>query len=318
MHSHAKYGQNQYQYAPPPPRVKWTLDVGVPSELKEKSTNIHKKKQNEPDSSKAKGVNSTTTLIKKPRHKFGTPSPTSESSSDELSSIWGRVPAYTTHTKLFITRGKAAPQAQRSWQSLPMFTVPKEAPKQQKKQKVIRTSRADSDSATATSEPPNHEIIRKDDGVSVRTARKKETKSANQTPSASVLDEASNVAPPPSPTVSSPDKPQSPATPFLTAPTDKILPVVIHYNFEGDPTRLNKEFHSKYQPIGFSTYRVKSGIVCQTSAYKDYLNTFNAVVDLSRFNNSCLKSPASTLVDLTFQSRALRSFSLNQLRNLSL
>ena len=50
----------------------------------------------------------------------------------------------------------------------------------------------------------------------------------------------------------------------------------------------------------------------------DYINTFTAIVDLSRFNNSCLKSPASTLVDLTFQSRALRSFSLNQLRNLSL
>ena len=48
------------------------------------------------------------------------------------------------------------------------------------------------------------------------------------------------------------------------------------------------------------------------------LNTFTAIVDLGRFNNSCLKSPASTLVDLTFQSRALRSFSLNQLRNLSL
>ena len=48
------------------------------------------------------------------------------------------------------------------------------------------------------------------------------------------------------------------------------------------------------------------------------LNTFTAIVDLSRFNNSCLKSPASNLVDLTFQSRALRSFSLNQLRNLSL
>ena len=47
-------------------------------------------------------------------------------------------------------------------------------------------------------------------------------------------------------------------------------------------------------------------------------NTFTAIVDLSLFNNSCLKSPASTLVDLTFQSRALRSFSLNQLRNLSL
>ena len=50
----------------------------------------------------------------------------------------------------------------------------------------------------------------------------------------------------------------------------------------------------------------------------EFLNTFTAIVDLSRFNNSCLKSPASTLVDLTFQSRALRSFSLNQLRNLSL
>ena len=47
-------------------------------------------------------------------------------------------------------------------------------------------------------------------------------------------------------------------------------------------------------------------------------NTFTAIVDLNRFNNSCLKSPTSTLVDLTFQSRALRSFSLNQLHNLSL
>ena len=42
-----------------------------------------------------------------------------------------------------------------------------------------------------------------------------------------------------------------------------------------------------------------------------YLNT-------QGLNNSCLKSPASTLVDLNFQSRTLRSFSLNQLRNLSL
>ena len=49
-----------------------------------------------------------------------------------------------------------------------------------------------------------------------------------------------------------------------------------------------------------------------------HINTFTAIVDLSRFNNSCLKSPAATLVDLTFQSRVLRSFSLNQLRNLSL
>ena len=50
-----------------------------------------------------------------------------------------------------------------------------------------------------------------------------------------------------------------------------------------------------------------------------FLNTFAAsYLNTQGLNNSCLKSPASNLVDLTFQSRALRSFSLNQLRNLSL
>ena len=50
------------------------------------------------------------------------------------------------------------------------------------------------------------------------------------------------------------------------------------------------------------------------------VNTFTAsYLNTQGLNNSCLKSPASTLVDhVTFQSRALRSFSLNQLRNLSL
>ena len=50
-----------------------------------------------------------------------------------------------------------------------------------------------------------------------------------------------------------------------------------------------------------------------------HINTFAAsYLNTQGLNNSCLKSPASTLVDLTFQSRALRSFSLNQLRNQSL
>ena len=49
------------------------------------------------------------------------------------------------------------------------------------------------------------------------------------------------------------------------------------------------------------------------------INTFAAsYLNTQGFNNSCLKSPASTVVDLTFQSLALRSFNLNQLRNLSL
>ena len=57
--------------------------------------------------------------------------------------------------------------------------------------------------------------------------------------------------------------------------------------------------------------------VSLTSCYN--LNTFAAsYLNTQGLNNSCLKSPASTVVDLTFQSHALRSFSLNQLCNLSL
>ena len=48
-------------------------------------------------------------------------------------------------------------------------------------------------------------------------------------------------------------------------------------------------------------------LISQLVELQNNINTFTAIVDLSRFNNSCLKSPASTLVDLTFQSRALRS-----------
>jgi len=45
------------------------------------------------------------------------------------------------------------------------------------------------------------------------------------------------------------------------------------------------------------------------------LNTFTAIVDLHRFNNSCLKWPVSRLVNLIYQSC---SFSFNQLYDLSL
>ena len=58
---------------------------------------------------------------------------------------------------------------------------------------------------------------------------------------------------------------------------------------------------------------------CWISEAITQINTFAAsYLNTQGLKNSCLKSPASTLVDLTFQSRALRSFSLNQLRNLSL
>ena len=56
----------------------------------------------------------------------------------------------------------------------------------------------------------------------------------------------------------------------------------------------------------------------QTNHTRWCINTFAAsYLNTQGLNNSCLKSPASTLVDLTFQSRVLRSFSLNQLCNLS-
>ena len=55
------------------------------------------------------------------------------------------------------------------------------------------------------------------------------------------------------------------------------------------------------------------------NSIQEEINTFAAsYLNTQGLNNSFLKSPASTLVDLTFQSRTLRSFSLNQLRNLSL
>jgi hypothetical protein len=41
--------------------------------------------------------------------------------------------------------------------------------------------------------------------------------------------------------------------------------------------------------------------------YLGHFNTFTAKIDHSRFNNSCLRLPVSTLVDLIFQSH---SFSL--------
>jgi hypothetical protein len=37
-------------------------------------------------------------------------------------------------------------------------------------------------------------------------------------------------------------------------------------------TRLNKDFHFKFQPLGFTAHRIKYGMACETSTYKDYLN----------------------------------------------
>ena len=83
-------------------------------------------------------------------------------------------------------------------------------------------------------------------------------------------------------------------------------------------TKVEETIHKTIQKLYKNTDFTEQKTKIQNIKHKNYINTFTATVDLSRFNNSCLKSPASTLVDLNFQSRALRSFSLNQLRNLSL
>ena len=70
-------------------------------------------------------------------------------------------------------------------------------------------------------------------------------------------------------------------------------------------------FHDTFEERHFETVQCKYTQRLLNTFAASYLNT-------QGLKNSCLKSPASTLVDLTFQSRALRSFSLNQLRNLSL
>jgi hypothetical protein len=71
-------------------------------------------------------------------------------------------------------------------------------------------------------------------------------------------------------------------------------PIVIHHHFEGDMTKPNKDFHAKFQPLDFTTYKIKSGIACQSTTYKDYHNLQSFLKDnkdqfnLNRTNDSKL------------------------------
>jgi len=96
-------------------------------------------------------------------------------------------------------------------------------------------------------------------------------------------------------------------TPAVT-PSDLLSHFTVQYRFKN--RRSYKSFTLGDVVINLS----------QTKClHFEFINTFAAsYLNTQGLNNSCLKSPASTLVDLIFQSRALRSFSLNQLCNLSL
>jgi hypothetical protein len=83
-----------------PPGVKRVLDVGGPPSSKTNTTETRNQKQTVSNYLKEKHVTTSTLSHKTPKHKLKTPRITvdeqsplsSESSSDELSSIWGQAP----------------------------------------------------------------------------------------------------------------------------------------------------------------------------------------------------------------------------------
>jgi hypothetical protein len=135
---------------------------------------------------------------------------------------------------------------------------------------TIQGAQEHTSSAGAPAEQPSLNVIEEDDDFTVITHKQKCRKpNGAVTNSEAAINTALPSTPIPETQVSgnSPHKNQ-----FLTAPREKSPPMVIHHHFEGDMTRLNKDFHSQFQPIGFTTYRIKAGIACQASTYQDYIN----------------------------------------------
>lgn len=55
-------------------------------------------------------------------------------------------------------------------------------------------------------------------------------------------------------------------------PSIAFTSMIILHHFEGDMTNINKDFHSKFQPLSFTTYQIKSCMACQTSTFSDCVN----------------------------------------------
>jgi hypothetical protein len=94
-------------------------------------------------------------------------------------------------------------------------------------------------SARASSEPPNLDEIAEDNHFTVITSRKKQRKMKIKP---TITDTANNKVLPSS---STPENkvsvnPEHKDNQFITAPRQKIRPVVIHRHFQSDMTRLNK------------------------------------------------------------------------------
>jgi hypothetical protein len=118
-------------------------------------------------------------------------------------------------------------------------------------------------SARTSSEPSNlYEIVEDSDFTAI-TTRKEQCKTKIKP---TITDTAINTALASSPALEShiPGSSEHNKNQFATASRQKIPPVVIDHHFQGDMTRLNKDFHSKFQPIGFTTHTIKAGIARQT------------------------------------------------------
>ena len=274
-----------------PPGVKRILDVGGPTSPKTKTktntstTKIRNQKQTATNYLKEKHVATSTLLNKTPKHKLRTPritvdnqsSLSSESSSDELSGIWGQAPQ-TEETEPQI-RSPVPTSTSPSHSSPPIpqkLSVTAEVHCSQGGTKVNMDPTeavpiAVADSVSAPAVPASSE----DEDFTVQISRKKQKqkqKNSLKLASVAISEEAINAILPATPTPQTPDKSHSPAASYLATPREKIPPVIIHHHFEGDMTKINKEFHAKFQPLGFTTYRIKSGIACQTSTFGDYVN----------------------------------------------
>jgi hypothetical protein len=273
-----------------PSGVRRVLDVGGPSNPKAKNKKTLNK-ASESDFLEDKAITTSTILRKKPRHQLRSPIKNNDlsSSSDELSSIWGLAslpePAPNrTKTPEITSQPLSSPISPPRAQKLTVTADIHCSQGGSKATKLPNTQaqakKADSVSAQPTTQPSaDLNNISEDKDFIVQVSRKNR-KNPSKPSTVTVSEEAVTTSLPLSPTsqpqnqahATPQNAPQTPSRAYLTAPPDKIPPVVIHHHFDGDMTRLNKEFHSKFQPLGFTVYRIKAGIACQTSTLNDYVN----------------------------------------------
>jgi hypothetical protein len=244
------------------------LDVGGPSTLNTKSKKSHKTLKTKPKSD---------ILTKDPKQtQRSCPSVASTdsfSSSDlELASVWTdneipQQPIQSSQSEPVTTHPVPSP----TFLGSDSLTVVAEVHCSQGGTKAMRLGVPKTMLSLGTpSTPPNSDEIVEDNEFTVVTPRNKRLQSKTPPVSETAIITALPTSPTPDPQAAG-DLPLN-KNQFLNTPRQKIPPVVIHHHFQGDMTQLNKDFHSQYQPIGFTTYRIKAGIACQTSTYQNYLD----------------------------------------------